>query len=148
MRVLAIDWGKKKIGLAIGNTLSKNIIPIGVFLNNSLIFDKIKDIIKSYGVKKIVIGKPVFTKTYQVVPFFNEILEFSSKLTDFLKENDIDLEIEYIEEEYTTFLAYDSLINDFNLIGKKRGWKKRFKKILSKLDSYSAVWILKSYMGI
>ncbi|MGB9638902.1 MAG: Holliday junction resolvase RuvX [bacterium] len=143
MRILGIDWGKKKIGLAIANIISKNITVIGTFSNDSLIFDKIKEIILRYDIKKIVIGKPVFTKTYQEAPIFNEILNFSKKLFEFLKKNNISIDIDYIEEEYTTFLA-NQLVNYINLKNKENN-KSRLK---SRIDGLSAFFILKSYLNV
>lgn len=144
MRILGIDWGTKKIGIAIANSISKNITPIGVFSNNKNIFFKIKQIILDYNIKKIVIGKPVFTKTYEESPIFYQIQNFARNLQDFLIENNISIEIDYIEEEYTTFLA-NELIKYSNLKNKKNKLKKSLK---TKMDSLSAVWILKSYINI
>jgi putative transcription antitermination factor YqgF len=145
MRILGIDWGKKKIGLAIANSISKNINPIGVFPNNHQILYKIQEIILKYDIKKIVVGKPVFTKTYQEAPIFNEIQNFSNNLFTFLKENNILIEIDYVNEEYSTFLAHN-LINYINLKNKKNRDKSN-KKLRKRIDSLSAVWILKSYIN-
>lgn len=101
MRILGIDWGTKKIGIAIANSISKNITPIGVFSNNKNIFYKIKQIVLNYNVKKIIIGKPVFTKTYEESPIFYQIQDFAQNLQGFLMENNISIEIDYIEEEYS-----------------------------------------------
>jgi RNase H-fold protein (predicted Holliday junction resolvase) len=145
MRILGIDWGKKKIGLAVANSISKNVNPIGVFPNNYYILYKIQEIILKYNIKKIVIGKPVFTKTYQESPIFNEIQSFASGLFSFLQENNILIEIDYVNEEYSTFLACD-LINYINLKNKKNRDKSN-KKLRKRIDSLSAVWILKSYIN-
>jgi len=146
MRILGIDWGKKRIGLALANSISKNINPIGVFPNNYQILYKIQEIILKYDIKKIVIGKPVFTKTYQEAPIFDEIQDFSNNLSNFLKRNDIFIEIDYVSEEYSTFLAHD-LINYINLKNEKNKGKIK-KNLIKKIDSLSAVWILKSYINV
>jgi len=146
MRILGIDWGKKRIGLALANSISKNINPIGVFPNNYQILYKIQEIILKYDIKKIVIGKPVFTKTYQEAPIFDEIQDFSNNLSNFLKRNDIFIEIDYVSEEYSTFLAHD-LINYINLKNEKNRGKIK-KNLIKKIDSLSAVWILKSYINV
>ncbi|MCX7870545.1 MAG: Holliday junction resolvase RuvX [bacterium] len=144
MRILGIDWGTKKIGIAIANSISKNITPIGVFSNNKNIFYKIKQIVLNYNVKKIIIGKPVFTKTYEESPIFYQIQDFAQNLQGFLMENNISIEIDYIEEEYTTFLA-NNLIKYSTFKNKKNKVKKKLK---NNIDSLSAVWILKSYISI
>lgn len=143
MRILGIDWGKKKIGLAIANSISKNITVIGTFSNDSLIFNKIKEIILRYEIKKIVIGKPVLTKTYQEAPIFNEINIFSKNLSQFLKNNNLSIDIDYIEEEYTTLIA-NQLINYFNFKKNKNKLKNKFK---NKVDGLSALLILRSYIN-
>ena len=52
MRILGIDWGEKKIGLAISETSFAE--PFGVVGS----FDELKEIIKKEGVGKVVLGLP------------------------------------------------------------------------------------------
>lgn len=52
MRILGIDWGEKKIGLAISETSFAE--PFGVVGS----FDELKEIIEKEGVGKVVLGLP------------------------------------------------------------------------------------------
>jgi len=58
MRILAIDYGRKKCGIAITDKENKIVIPYGI-VKTSEIFEKLKEIISQKDIKKIVIGLPL-----------------------------------------------------------------------------------------
>mgnify|MGYP001772486033 CR=1 FL=1 len=58
MKVLSIDYGIKRIGLAIGDENLKIVSPKGVIKNRDSV-KKIKEIIEKSGVGKIVLGFPL-----------------------------------------------------------------------------------------
>jgi len=58
MKVLSIDYGIKRIGLAIGDENLKIVSPKGVIENRESV-KKIKEIIEKSGVGKIVLGFPL-----------------------------------------------------------------------------------------
>jgi len=58
MKVLSIDYGIKRIGLAIGDENLRIVSPKGVIENRESV-KKIKEIIEKSGVGKIVLGFPL-----------------------------------------------------------------------------------------
>ena len=58
-RILAIDFGTKRIGLAITDPLKMFAIPFDTIPNDSLAIEKISNIIKEKFVVEIILGDPV-----------------------------------------------------------------------------------------
>jgi len=106
-RILAIDYGERKIGLAISDPLCIIAKPYKTITNNSKkdLLDNIKKIIKSKNINKIVIGLPITLKntfskqTHKVQEFINYI------------SNSIDIEIDVVDERLSSIEAKKSLIN-------------------------------------
>jgi RNase H-fold protein (predicted Holliday junction resolvase) len=57
-KTLAIDWGRKRIGLAIGQS-EWAIRSLGILKNNPEAFDRIKNLITEEQVEKIIIGSNI-----------------------------------------------------------------------------------------
>lgn len=61
MKILAIDYGKKRVGLALGDTEGGLVLPYGVLARTSdeqLIHD-IEKVVLAEGVEHIVVGEPI-----------------------------------------------------------------------------------------
>ena len=58
-KLLGIDWGEKRIGVAITDEMQLIALPYKTLDNNSKLFMKIKGIIKNENVGKIVLGLPI-----------------------------------------------------------------------------------------
>ncbi|MPM96376.1 putative pre-16S rRNA nuclease [bioreactor metagenome] len=119
MNLLAIDYGSKRIGLAI--SVLGIITPITPIQNDDQKFNSLKNIIDQYKIEKIFVGisEGEFAKTTQ-------------KFVDQLR-NMIRCDIETVEEAVSTIEA-DQIFLDNN---KK---KKNYKKLI---DSISAAVILR-----
>jgi len=104
-RVLAIDYGEIRIGLAISDPLGILAFPLMVIdLNKTKDYIRvIKDVIKEKEVKKIIIGLPLIMggkegiQTEKVRRFYEEVKEC------------IDLSVELVDERLTTVMAQKSL---------------------------------------
>lgn len=59
MRVLGIDYGAKKIGIAIGDTETKVASPYSVIKQTASIMTEIATIISSEDIARIIVGVPV-----------------------------------------------------------------------------------------
>lgn len=131
MKVLAIDYGKRHIGLALGDTNLKVAIPINSIRNSGegAIREILKKV-KEYNISLILLGLPL-TPSGKEGERAMEVRSFFESLKAQLPE---DVEISLWDERYTTKEAYN-LMKDLN-------WrkKKRFK------DSLSAYVILLEYM--
>ena len=59
MRILGIDYGRKKIGIAVTDEKGKFAFPLVVLENNKKIFTEIKNLAEEKKVKKIILGLPL-----------------------------------------------------------------------------------------
>lgn len=101
--LLGIDYGEKKIGLAITSPNRAMAMPLAILLNNNIFITEIKKIISSNNIKGIVIGIPInMDGTYG--PSAIKAKAFAAKLLQYTK-----LPI-YMQDERRTSKAADSLL--------------------------------------
>lgn len=134
MRVLSIDYGKKRTGIAVTDPLQ--IIANGLAtVSTSQLFDFLNDYIAREQVERIVIGKPVQPN--------GEPSENLTRVEQFVnrwRKAHPELPIEYYDERFTSVLAHRALIDSG--VGKKA---RRDNKGL--VDEISATIILQDWMG-
>jgi len=131
LKVLAIDYGSKRIGLALGDTRLGIALPLESIENRGeKTLRTIADKVKEFGAHIILIGLPL-TPRGREGQRVKEVKDFLEKLKNFLSE---DVEVLLWDERYTTKEAY-RLMQDVNL--KKREKLK---------DSLSAYLILLEYI--
>jgi putative Holliday junction resolvase len=131
-RMLGIDYGKKRIGLAITDPL--NIFAYGLtgLNNNEKIFEQLKKIIDEYDVGRIVIGYPL-RENGEFSHSTKDVLEF----VDELKKR-FDIEIELWDETYTSKIAAKKAI--------EIGMKKKDRRNKKEIDKLAAQTILSDYL--
>ncbi len=124
MRFLGIDYGEKKIGIAISDERAKFAFPHGVINNTSanLVLNVIKIICDKNNIGKIVIGQSL---TFKMKP--NIIMKRIEKFKSFLEER-LKIPIEYENEVLTTKHA------------------ERFSKKDNKIHASAAALILQTYL--
>ena len=125
MKVLSIDWGSKRIGLALGDAHLKLVIPLKPIDNDGKVFDKILERVRQHKVDLILLGLPL-TPSGREGQRALEVREFAKRLQELLPKN---VALEFWDERYTTEEA-------LRLAGNK---KKEFK------DSLSAYVILNEF---
>jgi len=133
-RILAIDYGEVRMGLAISDPSRIFAFPLTIIdLRKTTDFVKtIENIIKEKEVKRIIIGYPLKMngtegiQTAKVKSFFEEI------------KKKINIDIEMVDERLTTSVAQRALSN----IGVNR---KKQKKII---DEVAAAKLLETYLEI
>lgn len=124
MNYLGIDYGSKRIGLAIA---IENIIePISGIKNDPNVFNNIKSIVSDYKINKIYVGisEGEFAKRTQ--KFVNEL------------KNMLTLPIETVEEAVSTIEAEKIFLDN-------RKKKKNYKK---NIDSIAAAVILRRVISL
>ncbi|HNW71431.1 MAG TPA: Holliday junction resolvase RuvX [Candidatus Paceibacterota bacterium] len=57
MKFLGIDYGSKRIGIAISDEQGRIAFPRNILLNNKEVFEKISDLIEKEKIEEIVIGE-------------------------------------------------------------------------------------------
>lgn len=135
MRILGIDYGDSRVGIAITDPLlitAQGLETISYNGNDKILLKRIEEIVKEYEVTTIVVGMPINmngTKTERV--------EVTEKFIHKLKSRLGKIEIATVDERLTTVEAHRTM--NFLDIDKK---KKR-----GLVDTISAVYILETYMG-
>lgn len=130
-KVLALDYGTKRIGVASGDLQMKIAFPRDVFDNNPGVFDKIEDLVKSLDVKIIVLGLPLsINEEFEE----NKVMKSLRAFVNLLKKREAlaDVEIEFMDERFSSFEAT-------NVTGKAGRSSKEG------LDAYAAQVILQRY---
>jgi putative Holliday junction resolvase len=128
-RILGIDYGRKRLGLAISDELEMISSPLSVIPNNGSYVSELKKICRENSVAKIVIGLPYSEKYTEAA---REVLSFAETL----KKN-FDIEIDFQNEECSTVFS-KSLLKSMG-INKKR--------IKTAIDKYAAQKILEDYIS-
>lgn len=132
MRILGLDIGSKRIGVAISDALGLTAQGLTTIQRTALNRDLegIKDLIREYNCNRIVVGLPRRTDG-SLGPEAKCILDFVDKLRERVK-----LPVVLWDERFTTVMAEKTLI-EADLSRKKR------RKVIDKL---SAILILQSYL--
>ena len=110
-KILSVDLGKKKVGLAISDTKHTITTPIKNILRNKLFHENIKKIILEYDVGAILVGLPLNNdKSLNKISQF--IVDISKNMDLYLIENNINLPIFFWDENFSSFEA-ETLVRDF-----------------------------------
>lgn len=132
MRLMGIDYGDARVGIALSDPLMIMSQGYKTIKNDGTeeLFLEIVSIIKEKEVTKIVIGLP---KNMDNSEGFrtDATMEFAEKLKSYT-----DVEIEFSDERLTTVSAH-GFLNEMNVRGKKRK---------GAVDTLSAALILETYM--
>jgi putative Holliday junction resolvase len=129
MRILGIDYGLKKIGLALAEMESKLAMPWGVIKvksKNHQVAEKIKTLCEKEEVKQIVIGLPESGLVKKIKKFGRDL----SLLTG--------LPVFYQDESLTSKEAIAKMIE----IGKGKKFRKE------KEDAFAAALILQDWLNL
>ncbi|MDO8444034.1 MAG: Holliday junction resolvase RuvX [bacterium] len=128
---LAIDWGKKRIGLAVGTIFPKGAGVVDGEKSFEVIAGEIKKVIAEFGVEKIIIGLPVLNSGDEG-NLAGEIRTFAGKISD-----ETGLNVTFEPEQFTSTEAAEQ----FAALGKK------VDRESGKLDELAAVLILEQFIN-
>ncbi len=129
-RVLGIDYGDSRVGLALSDPMKIIAKPFKTLDNNIDLLFNLKTVIDNNDVTQLVVGYPLNMK--------GEITPQTKKVDDFilLLESKFDFPVIRIDERLSSVSAINSLINQ----GIKTGHNK------SKIDDTSAAIILQEFL--
>lgn len=144
MRYLGIDYGEKRIGVALSDERARFAFAHSVVLNagHKKVIKEIKKICDENQVGKIVLGKSLDYKG-QPNPIMEKIEQFKKEL-----EIAIKLPVMYENESLTTIEAGRSLKGERTRPPVQRGIKHTEKhfKMKRKIDASAAALILRGYL--
>lgn len=131
-RILSIDYGKKRTGIAVTDSLQ--LIAGGLAtVSTSELFDYLKRYVAEEEVESIVIGEPR-QPNGQPSENLARVQQFVNRWRKAMP----DIPIEYFDERFTSVLAHQAMIDG--------GLKKKARQDKSLVDEISATIILQDYM--
>lgn len=131
-RILSIDYGKKRTGIAVTDPLK--IIANGLAtVSTSELLPFLLDYIKKEPVERIVIGKPM-QMNGQASENMARVQQFYNRWNNL----HTGIPIEYVDERFTSVIAHQAMIDG--------GLKKKSRQNKALVDEISATIILQSYM--
>lgn len=131
-RILSIDYGKRRTGLAVTDPLQ--IIAGGLAtVSTSELYDYLVAYVSREPVERIVIGKPIQPNGQP-----SENLARVEQFVNRWRKAQPQLPIEYVDERFTSVLAHRAMIDG--------GLKKKSRQNKALVDEISATIILQSYL--
>lgn len=131
-RLLAIDYGRKRTGIAVSDTLQ--IIANGLTtVPSHTLINFLKDYIAKESVELIIVGLP-----RQMNYEESESMQYIKPFVKKLQKEIPDIPVEYFDERFTSRMAHQTMIDG--------GLKKKQRQNKALVDEISATIILQGYM--
>ena len=131
-RILSIDYGKRRTGIAVTDSLQ--IIAGGLAtVSTSTLYDYLVAYMAKESVERIVIGKPMQPNGQP-----SENLARVEQFVNRWRKAQPSVPIEYVDERFTSVLAHRAMIDG--------GLKKKDRQDKALVDEISATIILQSYL--
>jgi len=104
-RILAIDYGRKRIGLALSDTLQITAQPLMTFTRTNRRNDlrRLREVCREHGVARIVVGLPLHI-TGEAGEMAREASAFAARV-----KRDLKIEVELLDERLTSWEARETL---------------------------------------
>lgn len=135
MRILGIDYGDARTGIAITDALNITVQGLETIYNkgsDKIILKKLDEILEKYEIDTIVIGRPINMNGTE-----SERTVITEKFIHKLKCKYNKIKIETIDERLTTVAAHRTM----NYLEINKNKKKNI------VDTISAVYILETYLN-
>lgn len=132
MKILAVDFGLKRMGFAVGNTVIRTAVPISpaVRKNKEEDIRYIKNLIDQYDIGEIIVGYPLNMDGSKGL-ITRQVENFAKEL-----KNKTGLNTRLVDERLTSFEAEEEL----------KSFQPDYKKRKKVIDSISAWLMLKSFV--
>ena len=127
IKILSLDFGEKRIGLAVGDTESKIVSPLKTIINNGSLetCNTVLKIVEEWDISKIIVGMPEMYKDQEI----------NKKIKNFgqmLKKN-LNLDVIFYNEDYSSNYAQSELAAQMKAGRKKRINKQEIERIAAAL---------------
>jgi len=132
MRVLGIDWGEARVGLAVSDETGTIASPYRVVPNDDELFPTLIRAVAEVGAMEIIIGYPL-TLTGQEGPAADIVHEFAVQL-----QQRVAVPLKFVDERLTTKAAEQAM----------REAGASAKKIKKTADAAAAAVILQTYLDL
>lgn len=127
MLLLGLDYGEKRIGLAIGDDETRIASPLKILKNkgSDFVIKEIQEVCQKDGIEKIIVGLPLTLSSEEGIEV-KEVLKFIDEL-----KNGLSIPVE-TEDERMTSAMVDKLMSEAGGISER--------------DAVAAMIILQSYL--
>ncbi len=133
-RILAIDYGQKRVGLAVSD--KDKIIATGLAtVHVRDIMQYLKDYIANHEIECIIVGEPLDMRSRP-----SDASRYIDPFVKHLKKQFPDIIVERMDERYTSCIASKTM--------QDAGLKKKARQNKDLVDKISATLILQSYMEL
>ena len=135
MRILGIDYGEARVGIAITDALNITVQGLETIQRNhsdKIVLKRLDELLENYEVDSIVVGLPL-----NMNATISERAEITEKFVHKLKCKYNKIKIEVIDERLTTVAAHKTM----NLLEVNKHKKRDI------VDTISAVYILETYLN-
>lgn len=114
-RILAIDYGRKRLGLALSDELQMTAKPLLILVRTNRRNDRrrLSEICRKHGVARILVGHPLHI-TGEAGEMAEETALFAARL-----QKDLGIEVELADERLTTWEAEQIVAGRKSLVRKK-----------------------------
>ncbi|WP_291588096.1 Holliday junction resolvase RuvX [Bacteroides sp.] len=131
-RILAIDYGRKRTGLAVSDTMQ--IIANGLTtVPTHELLDFVAGYVQKEPVERIIIGLPK-----QMNNEVSENMKYIEPFVRLLKKKLPEMPVEFVDERFTSVLAHRTML--------EAGLKKKDRQNKALVDEISATIILQTYL--
>ena len=131
-RIIAIDYGQKRVGLAVTDPLQITANGLATVLAHEVL-DYLAKYIAREPVEKFVIGLPK-----QMNGLESDSMQYIKPFVTGLQRKFPDIELVYVDERFTSVLAHSTMLDS--------GLYKKDRQIKELVDMISATIILQSYL--
>jgi putative Holliday junction resolvase len=148
-KILALDYGRKKIGLALADAEARIAEPVATVerINRNEDMRRLREFARDHGVKRIVVGLPL-----RLDGVAGEMADEAKRFADRVRKQ-IGLPVEMVDERLTSWQAQQVLEQEF---GRRithhetpRGRRKITRDSADKysVDSIAAMLVLREYLA-
>ncbi len=131
-RILAIDYGTRRVGIAISDPMKLIAQGLPTLKNDENLFDNLRAIAKENDIERIIVAKPNTLKG-EVGDKRKEVQEFIHRL-----ENEVEIPDITWDERFTTRLAQSAI--------REMGTKKMQRRRKGRVDEMASRLLLQSYL--
>lgn len=131
-RIMAIDYGVKRVGIALTDPMKKFAYPYKTLSNDKNLITNIIKIVTEMDVNVILVGMPELSKN-ETKSISSEILQFKDKLSEKIKTDII-----FWDESFSSKIAQQKILESVT--------KKKSRRNKALLDMHSAAVILSEYL--
>lgn len=131
-RIMAIDYGRKRTGIAVSDTLQMIANGLATVPTHQLL-TFIQEYVTKEPVERIIVGLPK-----QMNNEVSENMKYIEPFVRSLKKQLPDIPVEYVDERFTSVLAHRTML--------EAGLKKKDRQNKALVDEISATIILQTYL--